>query len=257
MRLLLTCQVQDLGVTLATFRFTSFAQGGLLALKQYIWSPMNDSSTVQGDSLPLSPLATSVLGIKGPLRLRPHGSTQKPHIILRRVTVSEDSDEDGGAGNIVRFSLFAAKRIEVKPGKEILLSVASPDGYFKDQPVVFEAGLMDSDEIFDGESDTQVAEEEIYLPLAGEAIPPKMRRAWTKKVEEVNLATRKCPSCFIVSPVTTLSFPINFRRPSRGSSVYGCTGRTRVCFDFDAGPAPLYTSICTNLYKPRVDTHPG
>ncbi|KAF8229556.1 hypothetical protein L208DRAFT_1459814 [Tricholoma matsutake] len=150
-----------------------------------------DDSSAQSDSPPFSLLATSILGIKGPLRLRPHGSTQKPHIVLRRVTISEDSNEDGEASNVVRFSVFAAKRIEVKPGKEILLTVASPDGCFKDQAVIFEADLTVSEEIPYETSDTQVAEEqEVYLPPAGEAIPPKMRRAWTKKVEEVGSVTQ-------------------------------------------------------------------
>jgi hypothetical protein len=162
----------------------------------------------QSDSLSLSFLATSVLGIKNPLRLRPHGSTQKPHIILRRVTVSENSSGDGEVtSNLVRFSLFAAKRIEVKPGKEILLTVASPDGYFEDQPVVFEADIAAPEEISDEKSDTQVVEEEdIYLPPAGEAIPPKMRRAWTKKVEEVSSVPRAYPSLsFVLSNLSLLS----------------------------------------------------
>jgi hypothetical protein len=154
---------------------------------------MGDSSTAQSDSLPFSLLATSILGIKAPLRLRPHGSTQKPHLVLRRVEIAEDSSDNGEATNLVRFSLFAAKRIEVKPGKEMLLTVASPDGYFKDQAVIFEADLTASEEMPDEKSDTQVAEEEdIYLPPAGEVIPPKMRRAWTRKVEDVNSVTRKC-----------------------------------------------------------------
>jgi hypothetical protein len=103
--------------------------------------------------------------------------------------------------------------------------VASPDGYFKDQAVVFEADLTASEEISDEKSDTQVAEEEeVYLPPAGEAIPPKMRRAWTRKVEEVSSVTRKCSLFVFTSPVTTLSFPINFRRASRDSFICGCTG---------------------------------
>ena len=184
--------LKDLKLTLASGRRISAlmraSSPGSISL-----DPMGDSSTTHSDSLPFSLLATSILGIKGPLRLRPHGSTQKPHLVLRRVEIPEDSSENGEATNIVRFSLFAAKRIEVKPGKEILLTVASPDGYFKDQAVVFEADLTVSEEISDKKSDTHVAEEEdVYLPPAGEAIPPKMRRAWTRKVEDVGFVTRKC-----------------------------------------------------------------
>jgi hypothetical protein len=222
---------------------------------------MDDSSNTQSDSLPLSFLATSVLGIQSPLHLRPHGSTQKPHIILRRVTVSGDSGGGGGASNIVRFSLFAAKRIEVKPGKEILLTVASPDGYFEDQPVVFEADIAASGETSDEKSDTLVAEEEdVYLPPAGEAIPPKMRRAWTKKVEEVSSVVRTCRFlvfCVVHSLLTVIFFSIDIRRASCDSFICGCTGRTRVRFGVDTDTASQYTGVSTDIYQLCVDIHSG
>ncbi|GLB35497.1 hypothetical protein LshimejAT787_0210620 [Lyophyllum shimeji] len=149
---------------------------------------MDDSSVTDSDTFALGPSVASILGIQGNLRFRPHGSTQKAHVILRRVTVQEDSSDDGEVCNVVRFSLFAQKRIEVKPGKEILLTVASPDGRFKDLPVVLEGDLLSAEDTSDGEDDTQVADEEdIFLPPAGEAIPPKMRRAWTKKADDVSL----------------------------------------------------------------------
>ncbi|KAF9228803.1 hypothetical protein BS17DRAFT_679424, partial [Gyrodon lividus] len=62
-----------------------------------------------------SPTVASVLGIKGPLRFRRHGASQKAHVVLRRVEVSGDSTYSGGKSSIVYFSLFAQKRIEVKP----------------------------------------------------------------------------------------------------------------------------------------------
>lgn len=143
------------------------------------------------DALVPGPTVASILGIKGPLRFRPHGSSQKAHVVLRRVVISDDSSDDGEVNRIVRFSLFAQKRIEVKPGKEILLTVASPDGRFKDQAIIFEGDLPGPDEASDEENDTQVAEEEedVYIPPVG--LPPKMRRAWTKKVEEVSPVVRE------------------------------------------------------------------
>ncbi|KAF8894760.1 hypothetical protein BD779DRAFT_1502773 [Infundibulicybe gibba] len=148
---------------------------------------MYDTSVTDGAVPFHEPTVTSMLGVKGPLRFRPHGSSQKPHIILRRVVISDESSDSGEVDNVVRFSFFAQKRIEVKPGKEILLTVASEDGRFKDQPIIFVGDPLASDATSDEEVETQVAEEEdAYIPPIAQAIPPKMRRAWTKKVEEVS-----------------------------------------------------------------------
>ncbi|KAF5386987.1 hypothetical protein D9615_001964 [Tricholomella constricta] len=149
---------------------------------------MDDLSITDSDALTLGPSVAAILGIKGTLRFRPHGSTQKAHVILRRVTVSEDSSDDDDTSNVVRFSLFAQKRIEVKPGKEILLTVASHNGPFKDQPVVLEGDTLSAGDTSDEEDDTQVADEEdTYLPPA--AMPPKMRKAWAKKPDDMSLVT--------------------------------------------------------------------
>lgn len=155
-------------------------------------------SAIDGEAASPATSATSVLGIKGSLRLRPHGSTQKAHVLLRRVVVCDDSGGDGDTNTIVYFSLFAQKRIEVKPGKEILMAVASADGRFKDQAMVFEGDFL-GEESSDAEDKTQVAEEEgpVYHPIVGQAIPPKMRRAWIKKAEEVSPAIRKSFFCVL------------------------------------------------------------
>ncbi|KIJ63267.1 hypothetical protein HYDPIDRAFT_56867, partial [Hydnomerulius pinastri MD-312] len=62
-----------------------------------------------------SPTVASVLGIKGSLRFRRHGASQKAHVVLRRVEVSEGSSYNGIRTPVAYFSLFAQKRIEVKP----------------------------------------------------------------------------------------------------------------------------------------------
>lgn len=146
---------------------------------------MNDSSVSGSDLHSLSPTVSSILGIKGSLRFRPHGSTQKPHVILRRVTFQDDLNEDEARPNAVYFSLFAQKRIEVKPGKEILLTVACADGRFKDQPLVFEGDIQVGNDASDEEEDTQVAEDEDdMLPMLTQVLPPKMRRPWAKKSDD-------------------------------------------------------------------------
>ncbi|THH21090.1 hypothetical protein EW146_g386 [Bondarzewia mesenterica] len=132
-----------------------------------------------------APTAASILGIKGHLRLRPHGSTQKAHIVLRRVELDDDSGDEGDEKKVAYFSLFAHKRIEVKPGKEILLTVA--DGPFKDKAIMFEGDFPSPLASSDEEDETQVAEDDEDLMPTEHLIPPKMRKPWIKRVEESNI----------------------------------------------------------------------
>ncbi|KAG6907454.1 hypothetical protein DXG01_008838 [Tephrocybe rancida] len=147
---------------------------------------MDDSSVSDAHENILASSVASLLGVKGGLRFRAHGSTQKAHIVLRRVTVSDDSSDDETGSKVVRFTLIAHKRIEVKPGKELLLMLESDDGPFKDRPVVMEGDLAPSGYASEEEESTQVAEEEevVFVPPIEEAIPPKMRRAWTRKADD-------------------------------------------------------------------------
>lgn len=131
-----------------------------------------------------SATVSSVLGIKGSLRFRRHGASQKAHVVLRRVELSEESVHDSGKRPVAYFSLFAQKRIEVKPGKEILLAVASEDGSFTDQAVIFEGDLVASDTQPDAEQETQDdVEHVVEVPF----VPPKMRRTWNKAYEQVSV----------------------------------------------------------------------
>ena len=135
--------------------------------------------------------AASVLGVKGQLRFRPHGSTQKAHVVLRQVALPEDS-EDEEDPSMIYFSLFAQKRIEVKPGKEILLAVATPDGKFLDTPVIFAGKLSGEDLGVD--MSMQRAEEYRATMLPARTLPPKMRKTWSKR-SHTNPQTRAfaCP----------------------------------------------------------------
>jgi hypothetical protein len=142
---------------------------------------MTDSSSIDNEIVSLAPTAASVLGIKGPLRFRPHGSSQKAHVILRRVDPESDSEGEGETKGAVQFSLFAYKRIEVKPGKEILLTVA--DGPFKDRAIIFEGDELEASSLSDAEEETQVEEEEDVLVPPEQSLPLKMRKPWAKRLE--------------------------------------------------------------------------
>jgi len=143
---------------------------------------MTDSSSIDNELVSLAPTAASVLGIKGPLRFRPHGSSQKAHVVLRRVDPESDSEGEGETKGAVQFSLFAYKRIEVKPGKEILLTVA--DGPFKDRAIIFEGrDELEASSLSDVEEETQVEEEEDTLMPPEESLPLKMRKPWAKRLE--------------------------------------------------------------------------
>ena len=68
------------------------------------------------------PTVASALGLSGPIRFRLHGSTQKAHLLLKQ---SEEKRPLGGSSNtraVACYSLFAQKRMGVKPRKEILRS---------------------------------------------------------------------------------------------------------------------------------------
>ncbi|KAI0763660.1 hypothetical protein BC629DRAFT_1596860 [Irpex lacteus] len=129
---------------------------------------------------PEEPTAASILGIKGQLRFRPHGSTQKAHVVLRQVDWSPEDPDEEADSSMVYFSLFAQKRIEVKPGKEILLAVATPDGTFLDTPVIFAGKLTgeDADNV-GGASDSTGFD--FSSTLSNTTLPPKMRKTWSKR----------------------------------------------------------------------------
>lgn len=118
----------------------------------------------------------SVLGVKGQLRFHPHGSTQKAHVVLRQVELSEESDDEGDSSTVY-FSLFAQKRIEVKPGKEILLAVAAPDGTFLETPVVF-AAKVSGEDVVESNGPPPSSRLDLQTKSRPLVIPPKLRKPW-------------------------------------------------------------------------------
>ncbi|KAI6123217.1 hypothetical protein EDD16DRAFT_1439472, partial [Pisolithus croceorrhizus] len=74
-----------------------------------------DDTNSESSTPTIPPTVASILGVKGALRFRRHGASQKAHVVLRRVDVSEDTNIADGKPSVAYFSLFAQKRIEVKP----------------------------------------------------------------------------------------------------------------------------------------------
>jgi hypothetical protein len=177
---------------------------------------MDDSGSSDGDANFPSPTAASILGIKGSLRLRLHGSSQKAHVVLRRVELEDDSSDDGESKPVVYFSLFAQKRIEVKPGKEILVALGSADGRFKDRAVMFEGDLRGANDSSDDEETVKMPTKEDPKNVpTGHAIPPKMRRTWTKKLGEESTVT-----CKLISYLSTLRTRTSYLYSSCSSTSY-------------------------------------
>lgn len=145
----------------------------------------NSRNTAQ---VPEEPTAASILGIKGQLRFRPHGSTQKAHVVLRQVDWSPEDSDDEADPSMVYFSLFAQKRIEVKPGKEILLAVATPDGTFLDTPVIFAGKLTEESVDINGAAFSSSGQDSLSA-LQSSILPPKMRKTWSKRI---SIPARRC-----------------------------------------------------------------
>lgn len=128
------------------------------------------------------PTVASVLGITSAMRFHPHGSTQKAHVVLRQVEISDDSDEETDPSTVY-FSLFAQKRIEVKPGKEILLAVASPDGRFLETPVILAAKVANSPSVMEETAPSVISRRDFFSTTRESTMPPKMRKSWSNRFE--------------------------------------------------------------------------
>ncbi|KAI0261072.1 hypothetical protein BC834DRAFT_1035067 [Gloeopeniophorella convolvens] len=152
---------------------------------------MADTTSLDNELVSPPPTAASILGIKGNLRFRPHGSSQKAHVVLRRIEPDSDSEGEDDSKGVVQFSLFAYKRIEVKPGKEILLTVA--DGPFKDRAIIFEGDEHDTSSLSEAEEETQVAEEDDAFMPPDHSLPLKMRKPWARRMEEPIVLAPEAP----------------------------------------------------------------
>ena len=163
---------------------------------------MDNSSAVDVDRNMPNALLTSVLGLKTPLRIAPHGSEHKPHIILKRVSPPNNPESNGETSRVARFSFFAHKRFEVKPGKEIMFAVASADGSeepFKEIALVLEADLDDTlDATNEEETDDHSSVKKVDM------LPPKMRKSYTKEKTYASYISSKIYVFLRFSSVTSI-----------------------------------------------------
>jgi hypothetical protein len=116
---------------------------------------------------------------KNSIKIREHTTEWKPHIVLRRVELDLDEDEkrDVSSKRLVYYSFFAAKSINVKPGKEILFAL--PGFGMDTQALVFE-GIEDEDE----DDNIDGMDENIYHP--------KMRKDWTRPRYDPAVIASEC-----------------------------------------------------------------
>ena len=142
------------------------------------------------------PTITSVLGLSGPLRFRLHGSTQKAHLLLKQSDEKRPPGEPSSTNGVVYYSLYAQKRIEVKPGKEILLAL---EGKFGDRPVLICGNVPSSghdpthvplstptvEEVATKVEPTKPSRTASPMPMreATPNLPPKLRKAWMKSMQ--------------------------------------------------------------------------
>jgi hypothetical protein len=132
----------------------------------------------------------TALGVqKNSIRLRKHSVTWKPHVVLRRVELADDEDApaDGTPrAPRVYFSLFAAKSINVKPGKEILFAIPGATGA-DDDALVFAGVPADPADADSGATDTEKTDvdeneaSESADVMASVSHHPKLRKAWTRR----------------------------------------------------------------------------
>ena len=156
-----------------------------------------DPDRAHGDSdLSPEPTVASVLGLSGPIRFRLHGSTQKAHLLLKQSDEKRPLDGPSSTHGVAYYSLFAQKRIEVKPGKEILLAL---EGKFGDRPILICGDMPSSGrEQMQVPSSTATVEEVAAkveptkpsrtaspMPMreATPNLPPKLRKAWMKSIQ--------------------------------------------------------------------------
>jgi hypothetical protein len=157
---------------------------------------MNPDHTHDGSDLSPEPTVASVLGLSSPIRFRLHGSTQKAHLLLKQFEEKRPLDGTPGTHAVAYYSLFAQKRIEVKPGKEILLAL---EGKFGDRPILICGDISSSGhEPMKAPPSTTTVEAVATkvepakpsrtaspMPVreATPNLPPKLRKAWMKSIQ--------------------------------------------------------------------------
>ncbi|KAH8100193.1 hypothetical protein BXZ70DRAFT_174397 [Cristinia sonorae] len=205
---------------------------------------MDSSSSGDDEAVSQEPTVASILGIRGPLRFRNHGSTQKAHVVLRQIDLSEEPGDERGDSNMVYFSLFAQKRIEVKPGKEILLAVASPDGKFIDSPVIFAGSIVGGNLSDTSQAPLKPVVDVVSSKPTGYTMPPRMRKAWPSQ-GGVGLTGSGSPSHPPLKSTSYNSVGVQCQAPTVSLAV-----------ETDPNPVKTFTSFAVQAAEPPKVTKP-
>lgn len=223
---------------------------------------MDGSAGAEEEGIPQEPTVASILGIHGPLRFRTHGSTQKAHVVLRQIDLSDESGDEGDDPNMVYFSLFAQKRIEVKPGKEILLAIASPDGRFIDTPVIFAGSLVEPKVEEKVEAPVQPPVEVVPAKPAVYTMPPRMRKAWPPGQSDVGQTGSGLPSEYTLPIISTPEILMHVEDfPSSKSVSFTSVGiqceipTTSRAVETEPEPVKLVASSGVQAEEPPILTH--
>jgi len=171
---------------------------------------MDPDRTHDDSDLSPEPTVASILGLSGPIRFRLHGSTQKAHLLLKQSDEKRPLDGPSSTRGVAYYSLFAQKRIEVKPGKEILLAL---EGKFGDRPILIcgDVPLSGHEPMKASPSTTTVEEvttkagptkpsrtaSPIPVREATPNLPPKLRKAWMKSVQSRQPVERTFPLAWL------------------------------------------------------------
>jgi hypothetical protein len=148
---------------------------------------MNFEGASSSERKPSYDALTTLLGVKGALRLLPQGPTPKAHIVLKR-DYPKGGVESEQAPTVACFSFIAGKKFTVNKGQPLLFAVACPtdrDGKTllgNDNTFVLEADIADGSED-DGpeESSCSLEKEETRRSEHIECLPPKARKSLVRK----------------------------------------------------------------------------
>ena len=212
---------------------------------------MNPDRTHDGSDLSPEPTVTSVLGLSGPIRFRLHGSTQKAHLLLKQFEEKRPLDGTSGTHGVAYYSLFAQKRIEVKPGKEILLAL---EGKFGDRPILICGDIpsLGHEPMKASPSTTTVetvatkvepakpSRTASPMPVreATPNLPPKLRKAWMKSIQNRQPVERAFLLALVAS-VVEQSHQLPNLRHERWASRLRWSTPLRALTPFDPSMRPL------------------
>jgi len=160
----------------------------------------------------------SFYGIKGTLHLVPQGTTQKPHIILRRECSAGDGAESSSVAGKARFSLVANKRFTISKGHPLSFGIVDPKGNDEVKP-------LNGESSFTLEFDY---DDELHSRRDFESLPAKMRKSLTGTKTFDTFAESMCFTC-VPFVRNTFSFRAITERPRISRLPIQHTRNARFC----------------------------